>query len=258
MTPKRTKMAEEVPPQVHRVSAKLPPFWKANPIVWFIQVEAQFEISGITQDSTKYNTIIANIDSSILHEIADLVIAPPEQNKYNAIKARLLNCFADSEEKKLKTLLQDIELGDKKPTSLLKEMRMLAGTRVSEAVVKSLWLNRLPTSIQPVLTVLDVDLNKLAEAADKLIDTVSCNQIAAVSNDQKSSLNELEELKAQIDVLSKKLNDQNQRRNRSRSRSKPKFRSFNSSNGDKCYYHAKFGDRAYRCSGPPCQMANDS
>lgn len=251
MTPKFV-MANP-PPEISRVAAKLPPFWKTDPIVWFIQVEAQFAISGITQDETKYNTVIANVDSSILGEVSDLLIAPPNEQKYDAIKTRLIRSFADSEERKLKTLLQDIELGDKKPSSLLKEMRQLAGTRISESVLKSLWLNRLPNTMQPVLTVLDVTLTNLADAADKLVDTLGSHQVNAVSNDARTTMNDYSELKAEIEALSRKLDSQNRRRSRSRSRSNYRHQM---SYGDKCFYHAKFGMKAFKCSGPPCKMAN--
>lgn len=44
--------------QVNRIQAKVPPFWKLNPQLWFKQIEAQFSNSGIVNDLTKYNTIV--------------------------------------------------------------------------------------------------------------------------------------------------------------------------------------------------------
>lgn len=244
------------PNEINRVSVKIPPFWRTNPAIWFLQIEAQFTNNGITQDETKYNTILANVETHVLDEISDYVLAPPEANKYDGLKERLMTCFATSEESKLKTLLQDIELGNKKPSSLLKEMRQLAGTRIAESVLKSLWLNRLPNTMQPVLTVLDGDLNKIAEAADKLIDTLGKCQINAVTKEKNSPLNELDEMKNQIETLTRKLNDTNQRRRRFRSRSRSSYRSRSPSYEEKCFYHKRFGDKAYRCNGPPCKMAN--
>lgn len=196
------------------------------------------------------------METHVLDEISDYVLAPPEANKYDGLKERLMTCFATSEESKLKTLLQHIELGNKKPSSLLKEMRQLAGTRIAESVLKSLWLNRLPNTMQPVLTVLDGDLNKIAEAADKLIDTLGKCKINAVTKEKNSPLNKLDEMKNQIETLTRKLNDTNQRRRRFRSRSRSSYRSRSPSYEEKCLYHKRFGDKAYRCNGPPCKMAN--
>lgn len=251
-------MAQPPPNEVNRVSMKIPPFWKSNPAIWFLQIEAQFTNNGITQDLTKYNTLLANVETHVLDEIADYVLAPPEENKYEGLKTRLMSSFAISEESKLKTLLQDIELGDKKPSSLLKEMRQLAGTRIVESVLKSLWLNRLPNTIQPVLTVLDGDLNKIAEAADKLMDTLGKCHINTVSMTTHTPLNEFNEMKNQIEALTRKINTNNHQKRRFRSRSRSSYRGRSPSYDDKCFYHKRFGEKAYRCDGPPCKMANSN
>ena len=246
-------MAEGNPlPEINRMSVKIPPFWKTNPQIWFLQVEAQFAVSGITQDNTKYNIIIANIDSSVLNDVSDLLLNPPQENKYDVLKNRLIKVNADSEEKKLKTLLQDIELGDQKPSNLLRNMRELAGTRVAESVIKTLWLSRMPGHMQSVLTVLDVDLDKLADAADKLHDTI-VPQINMVS--KASPLEEINELKLEIEALKRSLNERTYRQSRDRSTSRTRYRS-KSRSSEFCWYHSKFGKKANKCQGEPCKMAS--
>lgn len=71
----------------------------------------------------------------------------------------------------MRTLLEATELGDKAPSVLLREMRTLAGTNVTDNMLRTLWLQRLPTRIQELLTVLDdMNLDKLAACADKAHD----------------------------------------------------------------------------------------
>ncbi|XP_067134245.1 uncharacterized protein [Centruroides vittatus] len=126
--------------EVNRVALKLPPFWDKTPELWFANIEAQFAISGITKDSTKYYSVVSALNSDILNYISDIVLNPPAKNCYNTLKARLLADFSDSEQRQIKALLSDIALGDEKPSHLLRKMRQLANNKLGEDFLKTLWL----------------------------------------------------------------------------------------------------------------------
>ena len=55
--------AQQPPPpgatSVSAVSVKIPPFWAADPAVWFAKVEAQFSNHGIVRFHTHFDHIIA-------------------------------------------------------------------------------------------------------------------------------------------------------------------------------------------------------
>lgn len=53
----------EAAPQVSEVKVKLPNFWTEKPKLWFAQAEAQFEISGIKTDNTKYGYVLSMLDT---------------------------------------------------------------------------------------------------------------------------------------------------------------------------------------------------
>ncbi|KYB29505.1 hypothetical protein TcasGA2_TC032970 [Tribolium castaneum] len=78
-------------------------------------------------DQSKYFTIVAALDCSVLQSVSDILTNPPETQKYETIKAKLISAYTDSQEKQLRKLLNELELGDRKPSQLLREMKTLAG-----------------------------------------------------------------------------------------------------------------------------------
>ncbi|XP_064214078.1 uncharacterized protein K02A2.6-like [Tribolium castaneum] len=168
-------------PEVEEINStpKLPPFWHKNPSLWFVQVEAHFHASRVKADLTKYCNVVAALDSYTLQAIEDFLRNPPQADKYERLKAKLITTFTESQEQQLRKLLKEIELGDKKPSRLLCEMRALAREQVSSEVVRTLWLQRLPPHIQLVLSTMDgMDGEKLASVADKLTEIPMANVMA--------------------------------------------------------------------------------
>ena len=78
---------------------------------------------------------------------------------------------------KLDRLLSGLQLGDKKPSQLLREMQSLATDQISEPVLTNLWLQRLPTHAQEILSCMEsAELTKISIAADKILDV--CGDIS--------------------------------------------------------------------------------
>lgn len=268
--------------QVNRIALKLPPFWRHNIQLWFIQVEAAFMLSGITADMTKYASLVASIDSETLAHVSDVLNQPPDTNKYDTLKTRLIAEFADSENRRVKQLLGDLQLGDKKPSSLLRQMRDLAQGKVNEDFLQSLWLQRLPTNIQTVLSASNEELPQLAILADKIqeiardstavyaIRTTDADSLeaaiggkkedttghAAVINGEPAYVVELrkqmEMLTLKVDKLAREVTRTGRSRHRSGSQQRGKDQSRHSQdrNQELCYYHSTFGAQARKCRFP--------
>lgn len=231
--------------EISRVAVKAPPFWRSDPLLWFKQMESQFIMAGVTQDSTKFHTVVASIESNILEKVHEIIINPPAENMYGTLKDKLVSCFTDSEEKRLKKLLTNIELGDKKPSELLSGMRSLAQGKVSDDVLKQLWMQRLPAQMKAILAVSDDRLEKLATMADKISD---CNdsEIYAVS----PSNNRLEDIEKKLESLCAQLESFGRSRDRSKSSGKRNRSKSSNKNKPLCWYHFKFRDRAKKCVAP--------
>ncbi|GBN42278.1 hypothetical protein AVEN_191812-1 [Araneus ventricosus] len=182
---------------------------------------------------------------------------------YKTLKERLINIFSDSEERRLKKLLQDVELGDKRPSMLLRQMQDLAGNRVGDELLRSLWLQRLPTQMQAILTTSSDDPNKLSVMADKIADVTSGSEIC--SNHVKMKVPEtstpndcISNLQAQISEFSLKIDIMSQfRRYRSMSR-RNNYRARSASRKDQmCWYHFRFRENAKKCV-PPCSYKQEN
>lgn len=232
---------------IMRVAVKLPPFWREQSELWFKSAEAQFVISGITSDETKYYTVVAAVESDVLAQVSDIIMNPPTTLKYDSIKERIIERFADSEQKKLKRLLSEIELGDRSPSQLLMEMRKYAGDKVSDEFLTTMWLNCLPQNARAILATLKDGLDSLAKVAEKIIEVGGIREISVdtVSKPFKSGTY------ARIDILEKKMDENTEllkkllSRNRSRSRSRAKP----GASGE-CWYHEKFAQNATKCIKP--------
>lgn len=233
--------------EIAKVSVRIPPFWTINPAMWFSQVEAQFAISGISNDFTRYNTVVGAMDSSVLMHVSDILLGPVQQRSYKTLKERLIQQFADSEQQRLRKLLQDLSLDDKKPSALLREMRTLAGNTVSNELLKSLWTQRLPTQAKAILSAHDGNVDQLAKLADKIVEVSEGSSVSAVNGTSDSVL---ERLERQMDDLSRQVAAMStNRRSRSSSRSHRSKSRSRSQNSD-CYYHRRFGKDARNCRSP--------
>ncbi|XP_023213966.1 uncharacterized protein LOC111616840 [Centruroides sculpturatus] len=151
-----------------RVAVKVPPFWKPDPRIWFLQIKAQFQNAGISSDQTKFDTVVSYVDAEILTQVSDILLSPPASGKYELIKERLISAFADSETQRTKKLLTEMELADRKPSQLLCEMHNLADEKIGENFLKTLWLQRLPINMRSILSVSSNQLSKLAAMADQI------------------------------------------------------------------------------------------
>lgn len=255
-------------PSVAAVSIKLPPFWPTDPTVWFLQVEAQFNTRGITNQKTRFDYVISSLSPEIACEVRDLLLRPPPDSPYDVLKTELIKRTAASEQRKLQQLISGEELGDRKPTQLLRRMQQLLGDHLGDtpeqnAFLKELFLQRLPANVRMVLASADgtTDLGKLAHMADKIVEVANPPTIAAVSNDT-----EVQQLKAEVTRLADlvaTLTQPHPRRGRSRSRShrtrSPAPRDAQQQPQDSqtvCWYHTKFGEAARKCQ-EPCNWGND-
>jgi cleavage and polyadenylation specificity factor subunit 1 len=242
--------------QIAAASVKIPPFWPKDPTLWFEQIEASFRLAKITQDETKFYHIIGNLDQTYLSSVRDIVVNPPAANKYQALKDKLIAENSESDTQRLTRLFQHIDLGDKKPSVLLREMKSLAGNNVIGTAMENLFYKRIPDTVKAILQASPGDLDAKAALADKIMEVVPQN-IAQVSQQSHQPIDtQIEALRKEMHALFNKMNNQSRSRSRNRSET-PQGRTRSTSymkDDDICYYHHKFGDKAQKCC-EPCKFS---
>ncbi|GBM39923.1 hypothetical protein AVEN_250241-1 [Araneus ventricosus] len=234
-----------------RVAVRVPAFWANNVKFYFSQMEANFRIAGIVSEQTKFDTLVAALDLRILTHVNDILYTPPVDNPYTALKNRLLSEFEVSQNKKVRSLLEDLDLGDRKPSLLVRQMQELSEGLVDDAFLKNLWLNRLPVNIRTILSISSESLSKFAEMADRMheynlgeVATVETSKAEYCTSDLREMKLQISELSKQVETLNACFASLNAKIRHSRSRSESRNRE---QNNLLCFYHYKFGDRAHKC-----------
>lgn len=260
----------------------------ANIELWFLRVDNWFIVNRITSDATRFSTIVAALDPELLSQVYVVVKnpPPPPASKYEALKNAVVRNFTESEQRRAQLYVTGLQLGDKKPSHLLNDLRRVGGDTQDEKLLKALWLNRLPTQVQTCLAVTSQPLAQLAELADTVMETFRVGTSshvnvvssdtntstaavsspgAATNNTAKSSDSDaLAKLTAKIEKLARQMARLTEIPSRSRSveRSSARARSATPANNGpdedgRCWYHHTYGSRAVKCRDPCIDMPTD-
>ena len=249
------------------VGVKLPEFWGRNPRLWFLQAESQFATRGISSEKTKFHHVVAVLPFEVASEVEDIISNP---GGYDALKEALIARLGDTDSKRVHDLLNAAELGDRRPTQLLRHMRSLTGNNTTDAsILEQLFLQRPPSSVQQVLAAAPAGttLESLAALADKVMEVSHQTQqpptVAAASPTNLANTDELASLRSELSQLRlevRQLRDRSRcchhshKRGRSsshgRHRAQTPTRLKNEPTDGICHFHKRFGDKAYKCQKP--------
>ncbi|XP_046976455.1 uncharacterized protein LOC124542561 [Vanessa cardui] len=247
------------------VSSRIPDFQHDQPRLWFVQCDAILRPQKLSDD-TKFNLIVTKLSKDVIQQVSDILLSPPETNKFETLKTRLLAVYEESETSKFQKLISGMDLGDQNPSQLLRRMRDLARGKIPDDTLLIMWQGHLPASVRAVLAVSEVkDLEKLAAMADKVMETSSPANISAIqtpgSRDDSFILAEIAKLSLRIREMESRSRQRNlsnsmQKRRRSVSRERNTIRRKPESADWLCYYHHRFHSRAKKCI-EPCSWKKD-
>lgn len=243
-----------------------------NVELYFISLEYWFEASAVINDVKRFNAVMAQIPLNDLGTIQTEIGVVPKNGKYQHIKPIIIGHFSDSQQKRFREAINDVQLGDSKPSQLFQKIRRLASDSLTETALFDLWAARLPEMAHAaVIQMKQSPMRDRLIAADALVEslrlrTIGDGNIREVTNirpkenlqQQKTSseaneMNIFEKLSKQISEIERKFATQHNSRNRSKSRGNYQHnrdRSKSQNRHSNCWYHWKFGADAKKCREP--------
>ncbi|XP_045499141.1 uncharacterized protein LOC123696816 [Colias croceus] len=162
-----------------------------------------------------------------------------------------------------------MELGEQKPSQLLRRMKELAKDKIPDDTLRILWQGHLPNAVRAVLAVSDTkSLDSLAAIADNVLESTqsvsSVNEVtqkqhqpstSATNKDTELIMAEIAKLTFKVANLersrpARRWNYRGRSRSQSRNRAHSASRRSPNSPGWLCFYHHRFRDNARNCKEP--------
>jgi len=152
---------------VGRVGVKLPEFCETSAAGWFVIIEAQFSLAGITNDTTQFFHAIAGLPATLVSRLSATVIA---QQSFKELKQCILYLVEKSKPELFESLLGSQVLTGKPSICLAQMMRTAEKVGVGSEFVRHRFLQMLPSNVTPVLAAQStLTLDQLGNLADELL-----------------------------------------------------------------------------------------
>lgn len=241
---------------------KLPPY-DDNIAHWLLLVEAIFtNAPAEVDDQQKFGLLLGSLPTSKVKDVESVLTNPPRTEKCKAlIKALKKKIPLQGDDETFRELLS-MQMGDMEPSSLLHRMQSINAQRTAKLpiqVIRSLHLQKLPFSLQSLIETTSAAMTD--EEYAELADRVLRREAAAVANQREllpaplgqvcavTKLRNTADLEAQIRDLQHQVAAlQGQLKSSTSQETNPRQRS--STQGNLCYYHARFGNSARNCEQP--------
>lgn len=255
-----TNMPNTDAPQTSTFRA--PAFTSHDPNLWFTILDVNFKAHNITSSLLKFSHACTLLPPDVVSQVPETIAsASSSDTPYEDLKAAVLNRLQSSITARLQDLLSKEELGNEKPSDLLRRMKRLLGDKsetFDQTVFAHLFYQRLPAALQRNLfSVKDkLPLHDLAKLADDYMASTPAEPSTSLSTvtastDTQQLAHLITQLTLKVNSLEERLSDSLRQRPRSPSprRSRQRSSSRNRTPGV-CFYHDRFGKDAFKCTKP--------
>lgn len=245
-------------------NVKFPEFQKENIQSFFTLCEIYFEHSNIQNEIEKFRMLSLSLPTDTIQSVNALISNPSRATPYSDLKTSLISEFSKSNFSRFHMLLHEVlfEGSCKQLYSKIEEYSK--GFGINEDTLKAFFVARLPNQLRLQLNLLPDNLS-----IKKIISKLDTAYSIIQDEGKSSSLsdNKFNTLEAKLDILSSKLNNFNKDRFDYQINNTPHVRNFPNtkniqfyekqnhfpnlqSQQNICYYHSRFGNRAFKCIAP--------
>lgn len=277
-------------PTIPRSRVDPPRFFEEDPAIWLVQLDLYFLQASVDDELSRFRIAATLLPGHLLRDFSDILRSPPDSEPYTVLCDAIRQRFGKSVQQRLRSLLSDQQLGDRRPSQFLRHLLDLAEAEGSQdsPLVRQIFMNAMPPRIQPFLQCMPTgtDLATIASTADRLMElpqncapTTSPGYLAPVTAEQvhlsghlqttadlpalmqhlissvsalTTTVASLVEATSQRGRSSSRQAGNRQHRDRSTTPTRP-----TSQASSLCYYHFKFGANARSCR-QPCSWATPS
>lgn len=257
---------------VNQVVLAIPPFQDLDVNLWFMRLEAEFDLNRIVNDRLKFNHLFVRLPHEVTTRLRDALLQLPPDNRYEHIKKLVIQQVAPSDRARIQHLLHGLNLGDMTPSALLARMHQILGSSIDETLLRELWLDKLPREIQFSISAYPSQpITQTAESADRLMEyihpryalpTYTSPLSPSPTYNQPSSTVSQAEFVSAVATMQRMFNQMsfNSRRPRSCSKKRRSYSRSPSKSARKttgfCWYHERFGPNAQKCTKPCSFQSN--
>ena len=261
------KMPNQDTPQAPTFRA--PAFTSHDPNLWFTILDVNFKAHNITSSFLQFSHACTLLPPDVISQVPETIAsAPSSDTPYEDLKTAVLKRLQPSVTERLQDLLSKEQLGNEKPSDLLRRMKRLLGDKsqtFDQTLLTHLFYQRLPAALQKDLFSVKntLQLTDLAQLADDYMASIPAEpstSLSAVtaSSDTQQLVHLVTQLTLKVNSLEERLSDS--LRQRPRSPSPRRFCQRSSSRKRTpgvCYYHGRFGENAIKCT-KPCSFNGQS
>ncbi|KAA0196328.1 hypothetical protein FBUS_05985 [Fasciolopsis buskii] len=221
----------------------LPSFWRTDPPLWFAIAEAQFLIHRVDEQEVRFAYVVAALQPDVARELRELILTPPKENPYEAIKQQLCSMTNSLRQEHIKKQAADEQLGKDAPSKLLQRLREKLDPTCNEDHLKVVFVEKLPLSVQQILEPVYSSLNivELAHLADRIGTQLACDANREVERPSVAvQLSHLPDTLQELKLVIRQLRDYIEAGNKRCDL-----------DGDAikiCWYHRRYGGKAYKCA----------